>query len=346
MSRAVSRACQPTTFVAPAGVRAGALYGVDASGESGAWAVGTDNSSGEGSGNSLVLHWDGTAWSRVKSPSPDHELTALWDVVDVSPADAWAVGSSANGGLIEHWDGKTWTVAAVSLPNDFLAGIDAVSVDDIWSVGAQGTTDHPKPVIVHWDGSTWRETATPAGPKGYQYGLSSVSAVARDDVWAVGTAIVNPTSETSIPTVLHWDGRSWHPVDWTISPAEHLDKVSAVARDDVWVSGGRGFVGQNADNEVPLVAHWNGKGWTAVVAPALTDAVGASGRAVWVAGANRNETVAAIARRTSGGWARSRVDRSARGWFASVAALPTGDAWAVGYSDGDGWPLAQQACVQ
>jgi hypothetical protein len=325
---------------------AGALYGVDASSESDVWAVGTDSSSGEGSGNSLVLHWDGDAWSRLKSPSPDHELTALWDVVGVSPADAWAVGSSAYGGLIEHWDGTAWTAAAVSLPDDFLAGIDAVSVDDIWSVGMQGTTDHPKPVIVHWDGKNWRETATPTGPRGLPYGLSSVSAVAKDDVWAVGAAITDPDSEASIPIVLHWDGMSWRRAGWTIWPAEHLDKVSAVSHDDVWVAGGRGFVGQNTDNEVPLVAHWDGRRWTVVAAPGLTDAVGASGRAVWVAGSNRSETAAAIARRTRRGWDRSRVDRSARGWFASVSTLQTGNAWAVGYSDGDGWPLAQRACVQ
>jgi hypothetical protein len=306
---------------------------------------GTDDASGDGSGSTLVLRWDGSRWSRVASPSPDHELTALWDVVGVSVADAWAVGYSGKGGLIEHWDGSAWSEVPVSLPDDFLQGIDAVTADDIWAVGAHGTTGRPRPVVVHWDGKSWREIATPGLPQGTPYGLSAVSAVAADDVWAVGAVITNPVTEASVPIVLHWDGSSWKVFGWTIWPAEHLDKVSAVAHTDVWVTGGRGFVGQNTDNEVPLVAHWDGERWSAVRPPGLSDAVSASGRAVWVAGADRSETEAAIARRVGTSWLHTRVDRSAGGWFVSISTLPTGNAWAVGYSDADGWPLAQQACA-
>src|SRR5262249_55482076 len=194
----VSRPCRPLTYVAPGGVRVGALYGVDAAAASDVWAVGTDDASGDGSGSTLVLRWDGSRWSRVASPSPDHELTALWDVVGVSVADAWAVGYSGKGGLIEHWDGSAWSEVPVSLPDDFLQGIDAATADDIWAVGAHGTTGRPRPVVVHWDGKSWREIATPGLPQGTPYGLSAVSAVAADDVWAVGAVITNPVTEASV----------------------------------------------------------------------------------------------------------------------------------------------------
>src|SRR5205823_1453273 len=48
----------------------------------------------------LVLHWDGTAWSKVKSPNPstDNSLTA---VSARASSDAWAIGYSCpcGGGL-------------------------------------------------------------------------------------------------------------------------------------------------------------------------------------------------------------------------------------------------------
>ena len=65
----------------------------------------------------LVEHWDGTAWTRVPTPSPggaagDSQLAA---VAATSASNAWAVGASAAapaprcGALVEHWDGTTWT---------------------------------------------------------------------------------------------------------------------------------------------------------------------------------------------------------------------------------------------
>jgi hypothetical protein len=331
--------CTAATFVAPAGMRRGALYGVDTFGESDVWAVGTDNASGEGAGRSLVLHWDGTTWSRVRSPSPDRDTTALWGVVAVSPEDAWAVGASAKGALIDHWDGHRWHEEQLYLPNRSLWSIDAVAKDDIWAVGMEGDTDDPGPVIEHWDGAHWEKTVTPPAPNAYPYALASVSAIAANDVWAVGAAITDPSSEAATPIVLRWDGTSWRVVPWPMRGDGFLGSVSAVSDTDVWVAGGTG------DDDAPLVARWDGRRWSSVAPAGSADAVAASSRAVWIAGANRSETVAAIARRAEGRWLSSRVARSARGWFASVSTLPSGNAWAVGYSDGDGWPLAQRACT-
>src|SRR5260370_165387 len=68
------------------------LEGVSAVSGSDAWAVGNyDN----GLSDSLILHWNGTAWSQVNSPNAsaypsDYGLTG---VSAVSGTDAWAVGS-------------------------------------------------------------------------------------------------------------------------------------------------------------------------------------------------------------------------------------------------------------
>ena len=39
----------------------------------------------------LILHWDGTAWTQVPSPNPNSD-SYLSGVAATSPANAWAVG--------------------------------------------------------------------------------------------------------------------------------------------------------------------------------------------------------------------------------------------------------------
>ena len=67
--------------------------------------------------HTLTVHWDGTSWSIVPSPTPGG-LADLAAVVAVGPDDVWAAGGSVdrqvNAGrtLVEHWDGFGWTVVA------------------------------------------------------------------------------------------------------------------------------------------------------------------------------------------------------------------------------------------
>ena len=63
------------------------------------------------------MHWDGTSWSIVPSPTPGG-LADLAAVVAVGLNDVWAAGGSVdrqvNAGrtLVERWDGMGWTVVA------------------------------------------------------------------------------------------------------------------------------------------------------------------------------------------------------------------------------------------
>jgi hypothetical protein len=90
------------------------LSGVSAVSATDAWAVGYyDNSSGVG--DTLILHWNGTAWSKVKSPNPSSTSNVLSGVSAVSATDAWAVGdyqnntTGADDTLILHWNGTSWS---------------------------------------------------------------------------------------------------------------------------------------------------------------------------------------------------------------------------------------------
>lgn len=77
----------------------------------------------------LAEHWDGTAWSKVKTPNPRRFSTdsnALNAVAVLSANDVWAVGTHFDNGhtsikpLIEHWDGTRWRV--VQNPSGRLSG--------------------------------------------------------------------------------------------------------------------------------------------------------------------------------------------------------------------------------
>lgn len=74
------------------------------------WAV------GQNSGGSVIVHWNGAAWSRVTAP-----LTVNLNSVNCSKTNScWAVGSS---GSTLYWDGISWTSIANPLGNVILRGV-------------------------------------------------------------------------------------------------------------------------------------------------------------------------------------------------------------------------------
>ena len=87
----------------------GTLADVAATSASNAWAVGT---TGRLRSKPLIVHWNGTAWKQVPSPSPG-TFAGLSGVAATSASNAWAVGDSTSGSssnaLILRWNGKTWT---------------------------------------------------------------------------------------------------------------------------------------------------------------------------------------------------------------------------------------------
>ena len=94
----------------------GFLQGVSATKWNNVWAVGYNNTGPRAL--SLILHFNGTRWSRVRSPNPTGS-TNLWDLSASSRSNAWAVGytnlSCPCGIAAFHWNGKRWS--AVTAPN-------------------------------------------------------------------------------------------------------------------------------------------------------------------------------------------------------------------------------------
>jgi hypothetical protein len=97
--------------------------------------------------STLILHWDGEAWSVVASPNGPNPSNALDDLVAFGPEDVWAAGSSydelavTSRTLVERWDGSAWRVVRSPNPDpeyNWLSGIGGRTAEDVWAVGAQG----------------------------------------------------------------------------------------------------------------------------------------------------------------------------------------------------------------
>ena len=160
-----------TAFPLPdVGVEENVLLAVSMPSAGKAWAVGYFVN-GSFEQQTLVQHFDGSAWSVVPSPSPGAEQNILFGVAAISDSDVWAVGGEqdANGlwhTLTEHWDGSAWSVVnAVDAGlngNQFYA-VSAIAANDIYAVGQQAGAGFPNQALVeHWNGHSWSVVSSPA----------------------------------------------------------------------------------------------------------------------------------------------------------------------------------------
>src|SRR5262249_26684318 len=95
--------------------------------------------------HTLILHWNGTAWQQVASPTPNPgDNNFLQDVAATSASDAWAVGyyfitTGVTHTLIEHWNGTAWRRVKSPDPSstkNVLTGVAASSATNAWAVGS------------------------------------------------------------------------------------------------------------------------------------------------------------------------------------------------------------------
>jgi len=171
------------------GTRDNVLLAVSGTSSTDVWAVGwyRDLPYGNRTQHSLVLHWNGSAWSRVASPDVGDAQTVLKDVVALSPTNAWAVGytTSFGGGasaVALHWNGASWSVASAPALGT-LDTVAALSATDIWASGTDGTGAIQ---LANWRGAGWTSAPAPAAGGTGTPSLTGMAAVAPGTVWAVG----------------------------------------------------------------------------------------------------------------------------------------------------------------
>jgi hypothetical protein len=121
----------------------------------------------------LMLHWNGSKWSRAVVPNPAGALKLydnfLYAATCDGPVNCWAVGDAYNKTRATvnealHWNGKHWSVVSTpdpagtqSLDQNELYGVRCTSSSNCWAVG----TDLPylgnvvTSEILHWNGKHW-----------------------------------------------------------------------------------------------------------------------------------------------------------------------------------------------
>jgi hypothetical protein len=189
-----------------------------------------------------------TAGAASPAASPAPADGALFAVSATSAANAWAVGfrfgGQADRTLTEHWTGTAWKQVKSLSPGGVghdaeLHGVSALSRNNAWAVGfySDGTLDHS--LIEHWNGRAWKQFKAPVQGCTPGDSLSSVVAISRADVWAVGS-VTNCFTLTRTPDAFHWNGKSWHEVP-PPNPGQglggELQGVDATSAHNVWAVG-------------------------------------------------------------------------------------------------------------
>jgi len=254
------------------------MNGVAAISATDVWAVGTALEETQSGGShliGLIEHFDGTQWSMVPNPQSASgvELNAIQAI---SATDIFAVGDSHADSqqpnpLLEHYDGTQWTV--VPLPQlkngqtGRLNGIAIISASYIWAIGDSGGVVPTAIVAMHFDGQKWRIVPVPVPSNGKVHDVEfgkGVTAIATNDVWAVGNFTSSAAGAVQKTLTEHWDGKAWKivpsPNTGPAGSANRLEGVAAVSSSSVWACGqtldtnGLGFTN--------LIEHWDGTSWT------------------------------------------------------------------------------------
>jgi hypothetical protein len=220
-------------------------------------------------------------WVQVPSVDPVPAGNQLTAVSARTGTDAWAVGSypgpARHDGrimLTERWNGTAWS--QVPTPNvrffdEKLLAVNASGANDAWAVGSTNQTSFAStnPIAAHWDGSAWTIVPTPATTGSSKSILDGVVAFSPANTWAVGR------SRNAHALIEHWDGSAWSIVpgpDPVVKPGSAfgsatLTGISALSPTDIWAVGSYSTVTGTVVDTFTLTEHYNGTAWTIVPSP-------------------------------------------------------------------------------
>ncbi len=253
----------------PAG-QASRLQAVTATGPGDAWAAGQLCEGCSPSPRLVVERWNGKGWKQQSLPAKiarnDYGVVSL---TASSSTDTWIISSTNSGSVAVRWNGQHWS--AQSLPAwvvriAFGSGLtDNTAVTfgpkNVWDFSL-GAATLPT-VAARYNGRSWHKAYLPGMPV-------YVSAVAANDIWAVGptkkTMRLSTSKQTNI--AMHWNGHSWKSITIpklrSTPPGGFIDAVVAEGPKQLWIGEPTG--GPIGDLSGKML-HWNGVKWTHVSVP-------------------------------------------------------------------------------
>jgi len=234
-----------------------------------------------------------------------------------------------------------WQVQKVPLKGLLAVGVSADSANDVWVVG-NGS--------LHFDGKTWTQIPIAQETGNPDLVLNSVVALSPTNVWAVGFFENSKSFDTEV--VQHFDGKAWRnvqdlnlvgkQVDNATVLSEALVSIAALSPTDLWAAGY--LLAQTGSQQflVPFIEHFNGKKWSLSGAPFATGSdllVGVNGIApisdtdVWMTAfddINGQDGQGEIFHFDGHTWSLFATADARASTFRAVAAISSGDVWAVG----------------
>ncbi len=201
-----------------------ALSGVSAVSAKDVWAVGTFDTDTSQDGQTLIIHWDGSTWSQVPSPSPSLEGSQLTSLSFASAGRGWAVGDYCSisssecavntwNTLILAWNGQSWSQVPSPDPGGFnqFYAVSAAGKSSPWAVGTTARSTAPYDTLAaRLAGSTWSRARSPSLSSIFNF-LYGASATGASNAWAVGYDCVQfcGGEEIDNAVLLHWNGKAW-----------------------------------------------------------------------------------------------------------------------------------------
>jgi hypothetical protein len=167
----------------------------------------------------------------------------------------------------------SWRAVFVSRAvTGYLFAVEATGPRDAWAVG--NTRNGTSTVFMHWDGVRWRTVPVPAA-SGFG-AAAEIAASSKDNVWLLGFRVNQAGTKA-----LRFDGVTWRTVP---VPPDAGGNPVVLGPDNVWLSGGGSctVTAGSPPQCVSTIWHWDGRGWSSQVVPALIeDMAGMSADHVW-----------------------------------------------------------------
>jgi hypothetical protein len=261
------------------------------------WAVGRYFNA-NGATLNQALHWNGTKWSVMPTPTPGGTLNGddneLFDVNCSAANFCWAAGEYGNKGIagvtlnqLLRWNGHKWSlVAGMPQPagtsdGDFqgLGSVRCTSVSNclaVGSFGTEGSTVIQQNEALRWDGTKWSTltVVSPGGTANFDFSvLSGLACNSATNCWAAGS-YGNFAGPTSLNQILFWDGTTWTQDNNIANPdgtgqgaANELLGATCSSASNCWAIGDFGSI-QNSQGEILNQAlHWDGAAWSLTLPP-------------------------------------------------------------------------------
>jgi hypothetical protein len=240
---------------------AGDLSGITVVNARDAYAVGYSGNP-LGTTHTLLLHWNGAAWSTVTSPAPvsGGALTA----VTASSKGGWAVGYYATGpSALDYWslafrlNGATWSRVSSKTNDVTFTGVATTSAGTSWATANEVAMITGG--LAKWSGSRWSWIHS-FPVQGMYHALNGIAAGPGGRAFAVGA---NGNVPLTPALSMEWTGHAWVKAVVSAPSGSLLDAVTFAPGGIAWAAGSSGPAGGR-----PMIVRWNGREWSRVTTPA------------------------------------------------------------------------------